>query len=76
MLQQFRIRSRIGNVLIEILGGLFAVASTALLVYYVVTLWEASSLLDHALQLVLLIGAGAGVVFVLIGRDNLRQRPS
>ncbi len=74
MLQQVRIRSRVGNICLATLGALFTIASTALLVYYVVSTWGAASLIDRALQLLLLIGAAVGVIFVGIGRNNLRQQ--
>jgi uncharacterized membrane protein YcjF (UPF0283 family) len=73
MLQQVRIRSRMGNVFLATLGALFSVASIALLVFYVVSTWGANSLIDHALQLMLLIGAATGVLFVSIGRENLQH---
>ncbi len=74
MLQQVRIQSRIGNVFLATLGVLFTVASSALLIYYIVSTWGANSLIDRALQFMLLVGAGAGVLFVTIGRENLRHR--
>ncbi len=73
-MQRVIIRSRIGNVSLEILGVAFALASTALLVYYVVSNWGADSLIDRALQLMLLAAAVTGVVFVNIGRENLREQ--
>jgi hypothetical protein len=74
MHQQVRIRSRMGNIVLAMLGAFFIVASTALLVYYLVSTWGANSLIDRALQLMLLIGGATGVAFVGIGRDNLRHQ--
>lgn len=67
-----RIRSRRGNIVLAALGLVFAVSSTLLLVYYLATAWDASSLTDNALQLMLLFGAGMGALFVSMGRENLR----
>lgn len=73
-MQRVIIRSRIGNLSLEVLGVTFTLASTALLIYYIISNWGANSLVDRGLQLMLLVGAVAGVVFVNIGRANLREQ--
>lgn len=73
-MQRVIIRSRIGNVSLEILGVTFTIASSALLVYYIISNWGANSLVDRVLQLMLLAGAVTGVLFVNIGRANLREQ--
>lgn len=73
MFPLIRIESRWGNRLICTLGALFAAASIALLLYYVVSAWGAASLIDRALQICLLVAVVVGVAFIVIGRDNLRR---
>ena len=73
-MQRVIIRSRIGNLSLEVLGVIFTLASSALLVYYIISNWGANSLVDRALQLMLLVGAVTGVLFVNIGRANLREQ--
>ncbi len=74
MFEQVRIRSRRGNIVLAVLGVAFTVASVALLAYYLATAWDASSLTDRALKLMLLIAAVMGALFVSISRDNLRHQ--
>ena len=74
MLRRVLIHSRAGNLFLTAIGALFALASTALLAYYVVSTWDASSLVDIALQLMLLLGVATGLAFIGIGRGNLRHR--
>jgi hypothetical protein len=74
MLRRVLIHSRAGNLFLTAIGALFALASSTLLAYYVVSTWDASSLIDIALQVMLLVGVAAGLVFIGIGRGNLRQR--
>ncbi len=74
-MQRVVIRSRIGNMSLALLGVTFTIASSVLLVYYIISNWGANSLVDRALQLMLLVGAVIGVLFVNIGRANLREQP-
>ncbi len=73
MFPEIRIVSRWGNRLICTLGALFAAASTALLLYYVVSGWGAASLVDRALQMCLLVGIVVSLGFIGIGLDNLKR---
>lgn len=66
------IRSRVGNAVLGVLGGVYVVSASATLVYYLISNWGANSLIDRVLQLGLLGAAIAGVVFVLIALQNLR----
>lgn len=68
------IRSRIGNVVLAILGVVYFVSATATFVYYVVTNWGANGLTDYALQVGLIAAAIGGVFFVRIAAGNLRPR--
>lgn len=71
MLGKIEIRSRFGNLVLGVLGVLYAVAASALLVYYLVQSWNAAGLIDRGLQLILFGSAVVGIWFVLIARDNL-----
>lgn len=73
------IRSRLGNGVLAVLGVIYFLSATSLLIYYVVTTWDAAGLIDRALQLALVACAIGGLFFILIAADNLglrRQRES
>ena len=70
------IQSRLGNYVVGFLGVIYFVSATATLVYYVVTSWGASGLLDRVLQLALLTSAIGGVIFMLIAKENLKRPPA
>ena len=66
-----RLRSRIGSIILGILGLTYAITATVLLILYVVDTWGAASLTDRALQVVL---AGAVLVaawFMTIAANSL-----
>jgi hypothetical protein len=65
------IRSHFGNATLGILGALYFVCASITLIYYVITNWGASGLLDHLLQFALLGSAIAGVFFMMIAAQNL-----
>jgi len=67
------IRSRIGNVVLGLLGALYAISASGTLVYYVATNWGANGLIDYVLQLALLAAAIGGVLFMAVAADNLKS---
>ena len=73
MFEWIRINSRAGNRFIAAAGTLFAVTALVLFAYYVISVWDAASLIDRALQEALLVAAIVGVGFVSVARTNLRR---
>ena len=69
-----RIRSRIGNAVLAVLGVVYFFSATATLIYYVFSNWGANGLVDYVLQLALLCAAVGGVLFFMIGYGNLKSR--
>jgi hypothetical protein len=65
------IRSRLGNVVLGFLGALYFFSALGTLVYYVMTTWGASSMIDYILQLGLFASALVGAFFVVIAAQNL-----
>lgn len=68
------VRSRSGNLLLGAIGALYAVSSVAVLVWFVVDVWEAAGLVDVMLQIALLAAAACGLWFVYVARENLALR--
>ena len=48
------VKSRVGNIILAILGALYAVSATALLVFAIVQTWQAMSLIDLAVAALLI----------------------
>ena len=70
------IRSRVGSVVLAVLGVLYSLSATAVLLYYIVSNWGANGLTDYVLQFALLCAAIGGVLFFMIGFVNLRPPKS
>lgn len=73
------IQSRVGNVVLGVLGALYFVSAIATLVYYIASSWGAMGLTDYVLQLALIASAIGGLLFMAIAGDNLgliRSRPA
>ena len=66
-----RILSRTGNRVLALAGALYAVAGVLLLVWFVIVSWGAASLVDRAMQVMLLGAIVMGVWLVYIARVNL-----
>jgi hypothetical protein len=64
-------RSRTGNILLAVLGVVYAVGATIVLARFVMDVWNAASLVDIALQVCLLASAACGVWFVVCALENL-----
>ena len=65
------IRSRTGNVVLALLGAIYAVAGAVTLAVYAIDGWNAAGLIDRLFQFGLAGAACAGVWFVTIGLHNL-----
>jgi hypothetical protein len=68
------IRSRLGNLILAFVGAAYVLAALSVLVYYLATSWDGSSLSDRALQLLLMGCIAASCWFILIASGNLRTR--
>ncbi|HVR41422.1 MAG TPA: hypothetical protein VMU84_20165 [Thermoanaerobaculia bacterium] len=66
-----KFRSRIGNVVLGIVGAAYLVFALTLLTWYLADAWDASGMLDRLMQLMLLGAAIAGAWFVRIAQANL-----
>lgn len=69
------IRSRGGNVVLAVLGALYALAALSGLATLIRNSVLARALLDAALQLLLLGTAALGIWFVFVALDNLGKAP-
>jgi hypothetical protein len=68
------IRSRFGNGVLGVLGAVYFLSASTILVYYVVTTWGAASTIDRLLQFALIASAVGGLLFIGIAADNLGLR--
>ena len=69
-----RIRSRVGNIVLGTLGVLYVIAGAVLLAWSIVQTWDAASLMDRALQIILIAAIAAGLWFTAMARVNLNER--
>jgi uncharacterized membrane protein len=69
------IHSRRGSVALGIVGVVSTVCAIATLLIYVVSAWDAASVIDHLLQLSLLVSAAVGVYLLFVGLENLGVHP-
>lgn len=65
------IHSRTGNRVLAIAGALYAIAGVALFGWFVVDTWGAASLIDRALQMLLVGAIVVGLWFIYVARVNL-----
>jgi hypothetical protein len=65
------VQSKSGNVLVGILGVIYAVSSLVVLVLFVRDAWGSAGLTDRALQVWLLVSAISGVWFIVCAMENL-----
>jgi membrane protein DedA with SNARE-associated domain len=71
---RFFVRSRRGNLVLAVIGGLYAVAALTVLGWFMIEVWSAADTFDHVLQFVLL-GAGACGLWLLVNAlENLGRR--
>ena len=70
------LHSRSGNAILGILGVLYLFSAISLLVVDLLQTWGAASLVDRAVQAVLVLSAVAGLYFVLSASRNLGLRLS
>jgi membrane protein DedA with SNARE-associated domain len=66
-----RILSRTGNRVLALAGAMYAVAGVVLLGWFLIDSWGAASLVDRAMQVLLLGTIVMGVWFIYVARVNL-----
>jgi hypothetical protein len=68
------VRSRSGNWMLALIGGIYAIGALAVLAWFVVDVWSADSTIDRLLQFALVAAGGCGVWFVASALENLGVR--
>jgi len=70
------VRSRNGNVLLAVLGSVYAVSALLVLAWFVIEAWQASGLAELLMQVGLVAAGACSIWFVMNALDNLgwRQR--
>lgn len=68
------VRSRSGNVVLAVLGIVYALSAIVILIALTTEAWNAAAIIDRAIQLSLLASAACGVWFVVIALENLGIR--
>jgi hypothetical protein len=65
------IRSRRWNIVIGVLGVVYAIAALVLLSVHIVQTWGAASLIDRAIQMALVMAIAVSIGFILIAARGL-----
>lgn len=68
------VRSRSGNVVLALLGGIYALSAVVVLALFVRDVWSTLGTTDLILQMALLIAAAGGIWFIVIALENLGLR--
>jgi hypothetical protein len=71
---RFPVQSRRGNVMLALLGGIYALGAVVVLVLFVIDVGIAPAMIDLVLQVALLGAAACGVWFIVIAIQNLGLR--
>ena len=66
------IRSRSGNVVLAIVGAVYALAALVPVILLLREAWRTQALVDKALLLALSVAAAGGIWFITVGLANLR----
>lgn len=68
------VRSRSGNIVLAVLGALYALGALAVLVALAAEVWNAAANADRALLIGLVAAAACGIWFLETGLENLGVR--
>ena len=74
MVARVILRSRSGNVVLAVLGGLYVLGALTVLVALAIEVWNAAGLTDRALLLGLVAAAACGIWFLETALENLGVR--
>ena len=74
------VRSRSGNIVLAVVGSIYAVSALSMLAWFVFEVWSAAKMSDRVLQLALAGAAACGIWLVFSALKNLglrhqQQRP-
>lgn len=70
-MRRVSVRSRTGNLVLAVVGAVYTVASLAVLVWFIVDVWQAAGIVDRVLQLALVAAGLCGIWFLRTGLANL-----
>jgi hypothetical protein len=73
-MMRLHVRSRRWNLILAILGSIYAVSALVLLVWFAREVWGAEGPVDRLFEIALLISAACGVWFALSAMANLGFR--
>lgn len=65
------VHSRSGNIVLAVLGAVYAVGAIAALIAFALDVQGAAAIIDRALQFGLVVAAACGVWFLVTGLENL-----
>ena len=68
------VRSRSGNLMLAVLGGIYAVSAVVVLAFFVIDGWSALDTIDLILQMALLVAAACSVWAIVHALENLGLR--
>jgi uncharacterized membrane protein len=74
MVMRVLVRSRNGNFILAVVGGIYALSAAAVLGWFVVDVWRSGATIDLLLQVALVAAVACGVWFLSVARQNLRLR--
>lgn len=69
------VRSRSGNIVLAVVGSIYAVSALSILAWFVLEAWSAATMSDRVLQLALTGAAACGIWLALSALKNLGLRP-
>lgn len=69
------VRSRRWNLVLAVLGSIYAVSALVLLAWFVIDVWHAGGIADRVMQLALALSAACGIWFAISAMENLGFRP-
>jgi hypothetical protein len=73
------VRSRSGNIVLAVVGSIYAVSALSILVWFVLEVWSAARMSDRVLQFALVAAAACGFWIAAHALENLglrhEQRP-
>lgn len=65
------VHSRSGNVVLAVVGAVYALGAVAAFIAFAINVWNAAGLIDRALMIGLVVAAVSGVWFLVTGLENL-----